>query len=341
MHTELIKITDFFKIKDKYPIIDTRSPSEFQKGHIPGAINIPLFTDEERAVVGTTYKQIGKEEAVIEGLKIVGPKMADLAIAAKDAAGKEKTLIIYCWRGGMRSESIAWLFEKVGIKIYRIEKGYKAYRSYIREQFTKPSNIHILGGMTGSGKTELLEHMESLNLQVLNLEKIAHHKGSAFGMLGEKPQPTTEHFENLLYEKWKDFDLKKEIWIEDESKLIGIVAIPDPLFEQMRETTVIKIITSLKDRVERLVRDYGKFDKELIKNCILKIKKRLGPQNTTESLEALENGDLSRIAELTLNYYDKTYNYGLTKRSNCKIIDCYIEDSDTTAERVNKILDLI
>ena len=228
----------------------------------------------------------------------------------------------------MRSERFAGLLEKAGFEVYILERGYKAYRNFFLESFEQKANVLILGGMTGSGKTEVLQHLAKSGHQVLNLEEIANHKGSAFGHLGQEMQPTTEQFHNDISVVWHKFDLTKTIWIEDESQAIGTVRIPEPLFLQMRKSPVIKIELSREIRAKRLVKEYAMFDNEQLKKVILKIEKRLGGLNTNNSLNALEKHDYLAVADITLRYYDKAYNYGLSKRSPDSIFPIRIEKDD-------------
>ncbi|MFP4023586.1 MAG: tRNA 2-selenouridine(34) synthase MnmH [Thiohalospira sp.] len=308
-----INIQDFTEKTKTTPVIDVRSPKEFETGHIPGAVNIPIFNDEERAVVGTVYKQQGKETAIFKGLEIVGTKLRTFAEQAREIA-KNNKLLIYCWRGGMRSASMAWLFETVGLTCSVLNGGYKAYRKYGKNQLTKSDRIVILGGYTGSGKTELLRKIKEQGQQVLDLERLANHKGSAFGALGQEKQPVNEQFENLLIHEWLTFDLSKPVWVEDESHSIGSNWIPRELFDNMRKAPVIKIELDKNIRVHRLVKEYALFDTKQLENCILKISKRLGGQHAKKALESLNNGEFTKAAEITLNYYDKSYNFGLNKR---------------------------
>lgn len=313
--SEKIGVLEFYNLSKNIPIIDVRSPKEFEKGHIPGAHNIPIFTNEERAIVGTKYKQEGRSEAILAGLEIVGNKLRLFADTSRKLA-KKNSLLVHCWRGGMRSSSMAWLFETVGINTHILTGGYKAFRKYGKSQLSASKNLIILGGLTGSGKTDILRKIEEKGEQVIDLEKLANHKGSAFGALGQDEQPTNEQFENNLIYQWFSFDLLKSIWIEDESHSIGSNWIPDELFGLMRKAPVLKMEIDKSLRVKRLVKEYADFDKNYLENCILKIGKRLGWQNVKKALESLENDDLSDVADITLTYYDKSYNFGLEQRKN-------------------------
>ena len=335
--SQRITIEEFLPLTDTLPLIDVRAPKEFAHGHIPGAINMPLFNDIERAKVGIRYKQGGKENAVLLGLEIVGPKMADFVKQARKIAPK-KEVLIHCWRGGMRSESMAWLLETSGMKTYTLEGGYKAYRRHIRSGFSKPVNLIVLGGFTGSGKTDILKELERNNYQFLDIESIANHKGSVFGTLGQEPQPTNEQFENNLAAAWRKFDFEKPLWVEDESRNLGFCGIPEPLFFQMRNAVLIKIIVPKKARAKRLVREYGSFDKESLSEQLIKIRERMGGQNLKTAMQALESDDLEKVAELSLQYYDKAYKHAGKDRNPEKVFEIET-DEDNPAATAKKVLE--
>lgn len=310
---EIIQIERFLTLSEKHPVIDVRAPSEFSQGHIPGALNIPLFSDEERKVVGTAYKQINKESAMYKGLDFAGKKLVTLAKEGEKHAGKEKTLLVHCWRGGMRSKSMVWLFETMGIQCYLLEGGYKSYRSLLLAHFERAMKLVVLGGRTGSGKTDILYHLEKMGEQIIDLEGLANHKGSAFGALGEHPQPSTEQFENELYLALSRLDPEKLTWIEDESRNVGRCVVPGPFYKQMTECRIVFLDISRELRASHLVKHYAGYEAEELKDCILKISKRLGGDRTREALESVEMSDFSRTAMLTLHYYDKTYMFSLEK----------------------------
>jgi tRNA 2-selenouridine synthase len=184
---------EFLEKARENPVVDVRSQKEYKQGHIPGALNLPLFNDDERAIIGTLYKNSGKETSVLKGLELVGPKLTGFIKQLRSlVSGKE--ILVHCWRGGMRSESMAWLFEVAGYHVSLLDGGYKAYRKFIREAVEGPFNFIILGGNTGSGKTEILKALSDAAEQVLDLEAIARHKGSVYGGLGFTDQPTEEKF---------------------------------------------------------------------------------------------------------------------------------------------------
>lgn len=312
-----IQIEKFLELSNTTPIIDVRSPAEYEQAHIPGALNLPLFSNEERELVGTIYKQKGKVKAVTAGLEIVGPKLVTFTKFALSL--KSESILIHCWRGGMRSASMAWLLETVGLKCNILTGGYKSYRKYIREQLETPYNIILLGGFTGSGKTDLLKILDKSGNQIIDLEGLAHHKGSAFGAIGESPQPSTEMFENILYKELSKLDSSKPIWVEDESRNIGRVFIPEPFWLQMRQSPLVVIDATFEQRVERLMRDYGGYQTESLKASIQKIEKRLGYDKCKLALEACENNNIKTAAQICLLYYDKAYNSQLVNRFGEKL----------------------
>lgn len=332
---EKLDVKKFLELQKNYPLIDVRSPAEFAEGHVPQATNLAIFDNDERALVGTLYKKSGKDTAVIKGLELVGPKLAYFAKKAKKLA-VDKTILVHCWRGGMRSASMAWLFETIGLKVYVLEGGYKAYRTFIRQSFTESDTINILSGKTGSGKTEILEQFKQLGEQVLNLEFMANHKGSAFGAIGERKQPTTEQFENNLYQIWETLDMKSRIWIEDESVSIGRVIIPNTLFTEMRKAEVVMIHVPHKQRINRLVEMYGQAKEGELVESVNKIKKRLGGQHTIDAVEAIENGRLDKAVDIILRYYDKTYATGLERRDPTTVR--YIDIPDLSQEKTARFL---
>ncbi len=322
-----LPIEKFLPLTDRLPLVDVRSPAEFAQGHIPGAVNIPLFNNDERAIVGIGYKNGGKEHAVQLGLEIVGPKLAGFVKQAKRLA-PQKEILVHCWRGGMRSGSMVWLFETAGMKAYTLEGGYKAYRRFIREQFSHPVKMRVLGGYTGSGKTDILKILEKQGEQFLDIEAIAHHKGSVFGPLGQEPQPTNEQFENNLADAWRKFDFSKPVWVEDESRQLGKCVLPDPLFLQIRNAPLIKILIPKPEREKRLVKEYGSFKKEELAAQLLKIRERLGGQYLKEALKELEKGDLRTVAGIALRYYDKAYAHGAAQRLQEKVFELELEKDD-------------
>jgi len=323
-----IQIEQFYQDYDHLPVIDVRSPGEFDKGHIPGATNIPLFNNDERAHVGTVYKQEGKDEAIAVGYEYVKPKLKSFIEESLSVAPDGK-VVVHCWRGGMRSHAFAQHLADNGFtEVYVITGGYKAFRNHVLSTFDKDIDLKVIGGYTGSGKTYILEHLKELGCQVVDLEALACHKGSAFGGLGEKSQPTVEQFENDLFIKWKDLDALSPVYIEDESHSIGSVKIPMNLYTRMRDAIVYFLDIPKEERAKVLVKDYSGFDNQLLEKGIQVISKKLGGLVAQKALEALNNSDYYEVAMLTLNYYDKSYLRGVMKREPEKIVKIELPDAN-------------
>ena len=206
---------------------------------------------------------------------------------------------------------MAWLFRTSGFEVQTLIGGYKTYRRWVLESFNMTNKIRILGGLTGSGKTELLNELNSLGEQTIDLEKLANHKGSAFGGLGMNDAPTNEQFENNLAMLWSKVNPEKTLWLEDESQNIGKIKIPDSIYKMMREADVLKVSIPYDKRVNRLVEEYTKFPLEDLKEGTMKIAKRLGHLRLSQSLKHLENGEMESWVRIILEYYDKAYNFGL------------------------------
>ena len=297
-------------------IIDVRSPAEYEHAHIPGALNLPLFDNDERAMIGTTYKKQSREAAIKAGLPLFGNKMLPMietveswmAAAQKENHLTKPTLYVHCWRGGMRSAAVAWLLDLYGYKVIQLTGGYKAYRNWVLEQFTIAYPLKVLGGYTGSGKTEILHALQEKNYSVIDLEGLAHHKGSAFGAIGQLAQPSQEMFENILAKKLFEVNKnKKPIWIEDESQRIGTVLIPTPLFHLMRNSTCYFMTIPFEQRLLFILEGYGKFDQQSLIEATERIQKRLGGLETKNAVEHIMQGELKEAFSILLKYYDKWY----------------------------------
>lgn len=305
---EQINIEEYFNSNTKDPIIDVRSPLEFQKGHIPGAVNLPLFSDEERAKIGTLYKQNSPEIALLHGLDMVGPKMSQFIKFAKKL--NAKSLIVHCWRGGKRSESMAWLLKFAGFEVKIMQGGYKSFRNYVVNSiFEIPLKCYVLGGKTGMGKSHILQEMALQNEQIIDLERLACHKGSAFGHLGEQKQPTNEQFENNLAYEILNLDQSKRTWVENESRTIGAVAIPLAIWDKMKIAPLLRIEVDDKIRMQNILNDYGDFTKEELISSFQKIEKKLGGQNLKLAETSLNEGNIEGAVLIAMKYYDKTYDY--------------------------------
>lgn len=352
MPIQKITIEEFLSLAKQYPVLDVRSPGEYTHAHIPAAHSLPLFTDEERKQVGTAYKQQSREAAIKIGLDHFGVKMRKMVeevesivrsqesgVKSLQASGSElltpDSVLVHCWRGGMRSAAVAWLLDLYGFKVYLLAGGYKAYRKWVLAQFEKDYHFHIVGGYTGSGKTLLVHELIKQNKTVVDLEGLANHKGSAFGAVDDKPQPAQEMFENMLAEALaqsavdsgqcaKDEKVSLPtahcIWLEDESQRIGNLQIPMPLWYTMRKAPVFFIDIPFEERLIYITGDYGKKSKEYLKDAILRIQKRLGGLETKNALAFLDADNYKACFGILLTYYDKWYHKGLYNRENISVL---------------------
>lgn len=313
MAVKRISVDEMLQIQCDSIILDVRSPQEYNQAHIPNAISVPLFTDDERKIVGTTYKQQSRENAIKIGLDFFGPKMKEIVCIAEEIVKKNSTkkIIVHCWRGGMRSNAIAWLLDIYGFNIFVLEGGYKKFRNWVLHQLAIPYKLKILGGFTGSGKTEILHELQTLNENIIDLEKLAIHKGSAFGSLGLPQQCSAEHFENKLALQLNKIlqsaNKEKIIWVESESQRIGNINIIHTFYQQMVNAPYVFLDIPFDERLQFIVANYGSFDKRDLLNAIDRIKKRLGGLETKNAVEFLINNNISSCFNILLSYYDKYY----------------------------------
>jgi tRNA 2-selenouridine synthase len=350
MAVKRVGLAEFLTLAKTHPVLDVRSPGEYLHAHIPGAQSLPLFSDEERKVVGTAYKQESKQVAIKIGLKYFGVKMVEMVETVealfKDPNSKThsnqssesafipKTVLVHCWRGGMRSAGVAWLLDLYGYQVYTLQGGYKTYRGWVLEQFEKDYPIQILGGYTGSGKTEVLKALAKKSECVIDLEGLAGHKGSAFGNMGLPAQPSQEMFENKLAQALantaptEDIEIPSPtcIWMEDESQRIGTVNIPTVLYQKMRQKKVFFLDIPFESRLDYICIHYGKFPKEQLINAIIRIKKKLGGLETKTAINSLVEDDVRASFLVLLQYYDKLYSKGLERnRENLTSIVTRVE----------------
>ena len=376
-----IDIYQFLTKRATCPVVDVRSPSEYAHAHIPGAYNVPLFTDEERKIVGTIYKQESRENAIKAGLKFFGPQMVSmieeietLTANKKNLSGSnkqdyeaKKTVLLHCWRGGMRSAGVAWLLDLYGFKVYTLAGGYKNFRQWCYRRFDSSLSINVVGGYTGSGKTGVIHQLKKQNIPAIDLEGLANHKGSSFGGIGMAGQPTQEMFENLLALELSRIStlqnnlslLEKvfaetphsniavdasqmqsavKIWVEDESQRIGNLNLPLPFWLQMRKSHVYFLEIPFEERLEYLVNDYGKCEREQIVTAIIRIKKRLGGLETKLAVNFLLEDNLKECFRILLTYYDKHYLKGLQNRENWQQRVSYVTSPKVDADNNTRLL---
>lgn len=330
-------ITEFLELSAEFPVVDVRSPAEYARGHIPGAVNIPLFSNEEREKVGIEYKESGRTKAVLRGLELTGPQIA-AKLSEALALAKERKLLLYCWRGGMRSEAMAWLFSTGGIAPEVLSGGYKSYRNHILGSFSERRKLIILGGFTGSGKTEILHYLAGTGETVIDLEGLAKHRGSAFGSLDGEKQPSSEHFANLLHAEWQKSAGREPLWIEDESRNIGSVFMPDNFYSNIQQNPVIALMMPPEARVPTLVREYSALPPENLKASVMKISKRLGGDRTREIISSIDSGDFGSAVTGVLGYYDKAYLYDLQNKPAGMVHFVYTDTADVKTN-AGKILE--
>jgi len=360
---EKINIEYFLELAKQHPVIDVRSPGEYNHAHIPGANSLPLFTDEERAVVGTAYKQESRQKAIKHGLDFFGPKMKSMVEQVESlmlnvranfqsSTFNQKIILVYCWRGGMRSGAVAWLLDVYGFKVYTLIGGYKKFRNYVLDTFKLPFDIKILGGYTGSGKTETLKEIERNGETIINLEEIAKHKGSAFGNIGMPKQPTQEMFENILAcdLRFKRYEPNHQngfpqmnlnpapIWIEDESQRIGHVNIPNELWSTMRRSPIYFLDIPFEERLAHICEEYGCLDREKVIEAIYRIKERLGGLETKNAIALLNENNTVESFRILLKYYDKWYTKGLHNRENINSLLHLIKCDSVSPENAKKLV---
>ena len=372
MVIEKINIEYFLELSKQNPVIDVRSPGEFNHARIPGAYGLPLFTDEERAIVGTAYKQESREKAIKHGLDFFGTKMkkmveevegilnlhrtiADIDLNKSEIQNrKPKIVLLYCWRGGMRSAAVGWLLDMYGLKVYTLTGGYKKFRNYVLETFKLPFDLKILGGYTGSGKTEVIKELKRKGELVIDLEDMAKHKGSAFGNIGMPRQPSQEMFENILscelrrlrYEPktrgqsvYPQIVIKHSpIWLEDESQRIGLINLPNHLWHTIRRSEIYFLDIPFEERLKHVVEEYGPLDKEKLIDAIIRIKERLGGLEAKRAIEFLEQDNPIESFRILLKYYDKWYARGLHNRENINSLLHTIICESVTPENAKKLI---
>lgn len=328
--THPITVEELIKLPGQTPILDVRTPEEFAKGHMPFAHNLPLFNNDERARVGTTYKKHGREAAILLGFDLAGPKWSGLIKQALTLA-PEKKVSVHCWRGGMRSGAIAWALDLYGFDTYTLKGGYKHYRNWVQQRSATPYRLKVIGGMTGSGKTKLLHELDKQGEQTIDLEDLAQHQGSSYGTKNYLVQPSQEQFENNLAARLNQLDPNRAIWVEDESSNIGRCMIPRPFWNQIRRAPLFDLQVDIQQRVESLATEYGSLDKDYLVECTDRIRKRLGLQNTKQAITAIREDRMADFIRLVLVYYDKTYRATLLGRDPVLIFPVIIKGADAAA----------
>jgi len=317
MQLRLLEVNDFIAAykKSSAVLIDARSTNEYEKAHIPGAVSLPLLDNDSRAIIGTIYKQQGREAAVLKGFELEGPRFHEKILRALQLA-PEKQVYIYCWRGGMRSNILAWLLQMAGFRVTLLKGGYKTFRHWIINHYKSSRNYLVLGGKTGSGKTEMLHLLQQSGEQIVDLEGLAHHKGSTYGALGQEPQYSQEHFENLLGWQLAELDPSRRIWVENESRLIGKNCLPPDFYNLLINAPKISVDVDIQVRTKRILHEYAGFPVDSLIERTVAVKNRMGPQHAKIAVDFLQSGNFDSWVAKMLEYYDKTYAHSASQQSN-------------------------
>ncbi|WP_373492820.1 tRNA 2-selenouridine(34) synthase MnmH [Aquiflexum sp.] len=322
-----IDLDGFLELRKRISILDARSEGEYEQSHIPGAINLPILNNEERKIIGTVYKQQGNQQAVFKGFELVGPRFHSIIQDAL-AIAPEKKVLIYCWRGGMRSEILSWLLGMAGFEVFRLRGGYKVYRAFTYKTIRKKRNFLTLGGKTGVGKTLLLKRLKEAGEDIIDLEFLAGHKGSTFGGIGMKPQPSIEQFENMLAEEFLKIPENVIIWIENESRRIGKVILANELYASIVNAPLVEIHKTIKQRISQIKYEYASLPKVELISAVSRLQKKLGGLRTAESIEAIQNNQPELWINILLQYYDKSYEFDLKKNPRDQIVELDLGDED-------------
>lgn len=313
-----IAVQEALNLENKI-FIDVRSPIEFVEATIPGSINIPILDNDERVIVGTIYKQKGSYDAKIKGIEFASKKLSSIYSQVNSLSKQYKNVILFCWRGGLRSGTVVNFLSSLGLNIYQLDGGYKKYRKHVVHYFDNEDFQHdfiVLHGHTGVGKTEILEKLRNYNIPILHLEELAKNSGSVFGKIyydsGEKV--TQKMFDAFAFETLR-LSNSRYIVVESEGQRVGGITLPKGLFKAIVNGKHILLETFLENRVKRLVDDYvNKIpdNDTLLENAIYNLKKRIGSNNVEQCINWIKESKYNKIAEkLTTEYYDPLYEYSI------------------------------
>ncbi|MEM9135898.1 MAG: tRNA 2-selenouridine(34) synthase MnmH [Cyanobacteria bacterium P01_F01_bin.42] len=294
-------------------VLDVRSPAEFAEDHVPGAVNLPVLSDSERAEVGTLYKQVSPFIARKRGASLVSRNISEHLSTYLADMPKDYAPVVYCWRGGQRSFSMATILSQVGWRTGVLSGGYKTYRKHVRQQLeTVPRQFqfNVLCGLTGTAKTEILRRLSSAQTQVLDLEKLANHRGSLLGREVDSPQPSQKQFDSDLLSALEQFDPKRPLWVEAESNKIGQIFIPSQLWTRLKQGRCVEILAPVASRVSYLVNTYPQFSANLptLMTELRKLKQRYGKAQIDQWQVIIERGSAAEIVRSLLAvHYDPAY----------------------------------
>lgn len=336
-----IKLTDLFDQQEKgnHTLIDVRSPKEFNEATIPGSINIPIFTTEERAEVGTLYKQVSQEAAKERGLEIFSAKLPTFINEFKKI---DTPMTVFCWRGGMRSKTAATVLDLMGIHANRLHGGIKSYRGWVVAELEKETfkpDLYVLNGHTGCGKTIMLDKLAAKGYPVIDLEKMANHRGSIFGQIGLEPNKQKK-FESLLVQDMKKFADEPFVFIEGESKRIGKVSLPDFLYNKKEESTQLFIDLPFERRVDIILDEYHPTDyPDMFIEAFHLIKKHIHTPIATEIEDALQKMDYRIAIKFLLeHYYDPRYDHHVNKYEDGQVFPIKASTVDDAVDQVEQFI---
>lgn len=316
---------------DNPVFIDVRAPVEYNADHIPGSINMPVFDNDERSEIGKIYKMIGKDEAIVKGSEIAGMKLGEFVAGINKLPGKN--IIITCFRGGMRSTTIASLLDSLGFSVYKLKDGYKGYRRFISARLEKIElnpPAFIIFGLTGTGKTEILNKIKNS----IDLEGMAGHRSSVFGAIGLRPH-TQKMFESLLMKRIDDLNNSEFALIEGESRKIGDIHIPRKIMRIINEAPAILIKASMERRIEIILKNYSGQDGNDILSIVNSLEPRIGRKNVLTLEELFKSGDLFEFTRILLEkYYDPLYMHTIEKINY--ITEIENTDSNSAAVKVEE-----
>lgn len=327
-------------------LVDVRTPSEFAETTIPGAINVPIFDDDERVLVGTLYKQRSKGVARRRGIELVAPKIPQMLKQIEEARDPDgPPAVVFCWRGGLRSLAITSFMNLAGIPARQLKGGHKAFRRMVSRYFEEQdwSRVLVLRGLTGVGKTQMLQQLSSEGYPVVDLEGLANHRGSAFGALGLEPQPGQKKFEALLWSRLDQLRDADYLLTEGESLHIGRLVVPKRFHLAMQEEVSLWLDASLDYRVQVILEDYPALDdlSDAFRPPILALKERLGKNAVNEMLELLERKDWERLVrELMIRYYDPLYLHTLPERRRDVQFESFEQGMRKLREVIGELVDV-
>ena len=333
-----IHFEDILKLKN-YILIDVRSPKEFKEEPIPGAINIPSLLDDERAEVGTAYVRVSKEKAKEIGIEKISKRLPVIFKEINELSKQYDKLVFYCARGGMRSTTLEVLFNSLGYKTFKLQGGYKAYRQFILntiEERNKDIKYIVIHGRTGEGKTKILEKLQERGYSVLNLEKMADHKGSFFGALCEERKQSQKRFDGEIFDAVIKNE-KKYFLVESESKRIGDIYVPECIYDSIISGLHIFVSTTMENRVKIIMEDYSNASIESLEECLLKVARYISKERYKRYHSMLMEGKIAELSEVLMKeYYDPLYDIGIGKHQYD--LNIHYENID---EAVDKIIEFL